>query len=278
MPALGFGTWRLYEDECTRAVLEALAMGYRFIDTAVRYENEAAVGDALAATSVPRDGLLVSTKLPLECDADAVASIARESLRRLRIDAIDLLLMHWPNQEVPQSETLGAMAQLQHEGLVRWIGVSNFTEAQLEEALKYVPLLTNQVEYHPFLDQRRALAQVERHDLLLTAYSPLARGRVLEDPVLADVAAAHGVKPSQVALRWLVQQPRVVAIPKTGSVERMRENIDIFAFALTADEMAAIDALHDGYRIVNPAFAPVWDEPGADLQSDSSSKETKPHA
>jgi 2,5-diketo-D-gluconate reductase B len=241
-------------------VLEAIELGYRLIDTAVRYNNEEAVGAAIAAASVPRDELIVSTKLPLECTTTMVAKHARASLGRLGVDYLDLLLMHWPNKKVPQEETLYAMAQLREEGLVRWVGVSNFTAPQVQRALTVTPLLTNQIEYHPYLDQALALEIAEREDLLITAYSPLADGRALKDPVITDIAARHGVSAGQVTLRWLVQQDRVVTIPKTATSARLRENLDVFGFELTADEMRVISAMAEGHRTMNPAFAPTWDD------------------
>lgn len=258
LPRLGFGTWRLYGEHCTTVVADALAVGYRYIDTAARYGNEASVGEAIAAAAVDRDELIISTKLPLDCNRQMVFEKIRESLRLLRVEWIDLLLMHWPNPSIPTSETLSAMVAMRDQGLVRELGVSNFPPRILLEALQQAPLVTNQVEYHPYLNQDTLIRKMLRENIVLTAYSPLARGRVLEEPLLREIAAAHDKTISQVVLRWLIQQPMIAAIPKTGNARRLRENFAIFDFELTTDEMACIGGLADGIRIVDPPFAPDW--------------------
>ncbi len=259
IPKIGFGTWRMTGDECRDGVLDAFDIGYRYIDTAQRYGNEDAVGEAVKRTTLSREEYLISTKLGLNQDRDAVAASVMESLRKLHCDYIDILLMHWPNTEIPQQETLGAAADLVERGLVRALGVSNFTAAQLREASAGVPLVMNQIEYHPYLAQPALLEAARDLGQVLAAYSPLARGRVVDEPVIIEIAAAYGKSPGQVTLRWLIQQPQVVVIPKSASSARRAENFDILDFELRQDEMDAISQLDSSMRIVDPPFAPEWD-------------------
>jgi 2,5-diketo-D-gluconate reductase B len=261
VPQVGFGTWRLYGEECARGVADALEAGYRYIDTAARYENEEAVGRGLRLSGVPRGDLLVSTKLPRDVPAVKVRESVRESLSKLGTDYIDLLLMHWPNSETPQGSTIEAMLDLVDDGIVRAIGVSNFTAEVLREVSGHYPIVMNQVEYHPYLAQASLLEAAVELGQVFGAYAPLARGRVSEDPIVLRIAAEHRKTAGQVALRWLIQQPRVVVIPKTTSPARRRENLDIFDFSLSGEEMGEIGARASDGRIVNPPFAPVWDKP-----------------
>lgn len=262
IPALGLGTWQLTGKACARLVEQALRLGYRHIDTAQAYENEEAVGEGLHASGVSRKDIFVTTKIwytrlaPTELER-----AVKESLVRMRLTELDLVLVHWPNPQVPLAETMGALAKVKRAGLVRHIGVSNFTVALLDEAVKVCPepLVTNQVEYHPYLDQSKVIAACRRHGLSVTAYSPIARGRATDNKVLARIAAAHGKTEAQVSLRWLMQQD-VIAIPRTSKVERLSENMAIFDFELSEDEMKEIARLArpDG-RVVNVAWAPNWD-------------------
>lgn len=265
IPALGFGTFTLVPDDCRRMVRAALDMGYRHIDTAQIYENEAAVGEALAEAGVARHDLWLTTKVWVSAfrDGDLQRSVD-ESLQRLRVDHVDLLLLHWPNPEVDLAETLGAIAAVKRAGKARHIGISNFTVALTEQAvaLSPEPLVTNQVEYHPYLNQDPVLAAARGHGMAVTAYSPIAQGAIMGDPVLKDIGAAHGGRSEvQVALRWLIQQDGVCAIPRTRSEDHARSNLDIFDFELSADEMAAIKALQrpDGRQISPDGLAPKWD-------------------
>lgn len=261
VPALGLGTWRLDGDEARDGVAHALDLGYRHIDTAQVYENEAAVGDGLRASDVDRDDVFLTTKVWRDSLGyrDLIAS-ADESLRKLEVDYVDLLLVHWPNEDVELAETLDALQEVQHAEKARHIGVSNFTPSLLREALQHAPgLVCNQVEYHPYLDQRKLLDVVREHGLFLTAYSPIARGDVLEDDTIRAIAEAHGKNPVQITLRWHLQQDRVAAIPKAASARHRKANLAIFDFALSDDEMAAITDLAkpDG-RLIDPDFAPAW--------------------
>lgn len=259
VPAVGLGTWLLEGHACRRTVEKALYLGYRHIDTAQMYGNEAQVGAAIRASGLDRDELWITTKLDLgNASREQVHRSTHESLRRLETDHVDLLLIHWPSQRIPLRETLDAMVELVDEGAVRTIGVSNFPPGLLNEALQIAPVSCIQVEYHPFLAQDEIHDLAREHQLVLTAYSPLARGRVLKSATLRAIGEAHGKTAAQVALRWLVQQPQVAAIPKASSEEHLRQNIDVFDFELTADEMRAIFELERGQRLIDPDFAPDW--------------------
>ena len=260
VPALGFGTYKLPGEVCREGVLHALSLGYRHLDTAQLYGNEDRVGAAMAASGVPRAQIFLTPKvLPRTLRRSDVLARPRESLAKLQTDYVDLLLVHWPNPEVPLAETLGAFAELQRGGAARHVGVSNFPSSLVAEAQKTVTVFTNQVEYHPFLGQQTLREQAAAQGYLLTAYSPIARGRVTDDPVLREVGETHGKTPVQVTLRWLVQQPGVAAIPKAASAKNRESNIDIFDFELSEGEMARIFALARGERLVQPANSPVWD-------------------
>lgn len=264
IPALGFGTWELRGPTAQRLVEAALAIGYRHLDTAQMYGNEAEVGAGLRASGLPRDEVFLTTKIwPDRFRAGDLERSVDESLRRLRLDSVDLLLLHWPSREVPLSETMGALNRVHAAGKARHIGISNFTTAMIEDAVRLstVPLATDQVEYHPMLSQRAVLDSCRRHGMSLTAYCPLARGRVFKDPTLQRIADRHGRGAGQVALRWLVQQDGVIAIPRSSSEAHARSNFEIFDFALNEAEMAEITAIGaPAGRVVNVAsVAPTWD-------------------
>ena len=260
VPALGLGTWELTGRDCRRAVVDAVDLGYRHVDTAQAYGNEDLVGQALAAAGVDRGELFVTTKLWNRHHAgDTVRRSTEDSLRRLRTDFVDLLLVHWPVEFGRLAETLTAMVALVDEGKVRHVGVSNFTAAQFRQARALAPVVTNQVEYHPFLSQRRVLEAARRHGATVTAYSPLARGAVFDEPVLAAIGRRHGRSPAQVSLRWLLHQDDVLAVPKATSREHLAANLAVFDFSLTDDERARIDGLARGLRLVDPPWAPDWD-------------------
>jgi diketogulonate reductase-like aldo/keto reductase len=264
IPRLGFGTWELRGRHAQAMVETALELGYRHLDTAQMYGNEAEVGAAIRAVGLPRAEIFVTTKVwPDRFRAGDLERSAEESLARLGLDAIDLLLLHWPNPNVPLAETLAALERVAARGIARHLGVSNFTVALLDEALALAarPLVCNQVEYHARLDQSALLARVRGVGMALTAYCPLARGKLVLDPVLQRIGARHRKSAGQVALRWLVQQDGVVAIPRSGKPEHARANFAIFDFALSAEEMAEIDRLAQGRgRVVDlPGLAPDWD-------------------
>lgn len=264
IPRLGFGTWQLRGEACARLVAEAIAAGYTHIDTAQGYANEEFVGEGIGAAGAPRGGLFVTTKVRPDrmAEGDLERSL-EESLRKLRLDRVDLLLLHWPNPEIPLAGTIRALNRVRRAGLARHIGLSNFTRRLLDEAWRLTeePLVAEQIEYHPFLDQHLMRDALRARRMALIAYSPIALGKVVGDPVIEQIARTHGRTAAQVALRWLMQQDGVVAIPKTSRVERLRENLAIFDFALTDAEMALIDALRgQGLRLINePQWVPLWD-------------------
>jgi 2,5-diketo-D-gluconate reductase B len=264
VPALGFGTWQLSGRGCTEAVRNALELGYRHIDTAQMYGNESEVGRAIRDSGVARGDIFLTTKVaPGNLAAPPLRRSAEESLKRLGVDQVDLLLIHWPTGEAPLGETLGALAKLRAEGKTRFIGVCNFTVKLLAEAVEKhgADILCNQVEYHPFLSQRPVLAALQRYGLMLTAYTPLARGEVQGNAALAAIGRSYGKTAAQVALRWLIDQPNVAAIPKAASRAHAAANIDIFDFTLEAKDRAAIDAMRGDHRVVDPGWGPHWDPP-----------------
>lgn len=264
IPTLGFGTFRVPGPDAERMVSNVLAAGYRQIDTAQIYGNEAEVGDGIRRSGVARGDLFLTTKVWIEnYKHDAFIASVDESLKKLRTDYVDLLLLHWPNEAVPLAEQIGALNEVAKAGKVRHIGVSNVNTDLMREAVKLssLPIVTNQVEYHPYIDQTPILRAASQLDMSLTAYYAMADGKVLKDPMLQEIAAKHGKSIAQIVLRWIVQQD-VIALSKTVSEERAKENAAIFDFALTADEMAAIHGLAraDG-RLVSPdGLAPVWDK------------------
>jgi diketogulonate reductase-like aldo/keto reductase len=264
IPAIGLGTWTLRDDAATTLVASALGAGYRHIDTATAYENEAAVGAGLRDSGVPRDEIFLTTKVwPPNLATGDLQSSVEGSLKRLGVDYVDLVLIHWPSKTVPLAESIAALNEVHSRGLARNIGVSNFPVALIEEAvaLSEHPLACNQIENHPFLNQDRVMAACRKHGLALVSYCPLARGAELfaEAPI-AEAAARHGKTAAQVVLRWHVQQDGVVAIPRSSQPDRIRENFGVFDFALDAGEMAAIDALRSrALRICDFEFSPEWD-------------------
>ena len=268
IPLIGLGTWELRGRVCARTVEQALRLGYRHLDTAELYDNEREVGEGLRASGVARDQVFVTTKVwPSHFAPRELEHSAKESLARLRLSNVDLLLLHWPNPQVPLSETLPALCKVKRMGLARHIGVSNFTIAMVEEAAKIAdePLVCNQIEVHPFFDQSKVIAGCRRQGMAIVAYSPIARGNAKNDKVLARIGKAHGKTAAQVSLRFLVQR-EIAAIPRTSRIERLSENLAIFDFELSDAEMTEIAALatRDG-RIVDYAYsgAPQWDRPDA---------------
>lgn len=262
VPAIGLGTWDLRGREAQDIVESALEIGYRHLDTAEMYGNEREVGAGLAASGFQRSDVFVTTKVwPDNLAAGDLQRAAENSLKKLGLDQVDLYLIHWPNPNVPLAESLTALAEVQERGLARRVGVSNFPGALLEEAVNIstVPLALNQVELHPYLAQTAVFEAARRHGMAVTAYCPIARGRVISDPTVVSIAKAHGKTPAQIALRWLTQKGDVVVIPKSAKRQRLEENFSL-DFDLTSDEVAAMDGLarHDG-RIVDPDFSPAWD-------------------
>jgi 2,5-diketo-D-gluconate reductase B len=260
MPKLGLGTWALKGADCARAVAEAIGLGYRHIDTAEMYDNEEAVGQGIRDSLVPRELLFVTTKVWWTNLADPEAALAA-SLKRLRLDYVDLFLIHWPNPAIPLARTLAAMEVLKEDGRTRAIGVANFPAALLEEAVATgAPVACNQVEYHVMLSQEPVLRVARANDIAVTAYTPLGKGGLADDPVLEEIGRRHGASGAQVALAWLLEQDRVAAIPKSGRIENMRANLAALDLRLTNEDRAALAALPRNRRFVNPSWSPAWDQ------------------
>ena len=255
IPVLGFGTSPMTGGLSADTVVAALKAGYRHIDTARKYGTERAVGDAMRASGVPREDIFLTTKVSHEnLRADDFAKSVDESLAALKVDYVDLLLVHWPNPDIALSETMPALAKAKRQGLARHIGVANFNVALLDQAIELCtePLAALQAEYHPYLDQSKLLATVRQRGLVFVAYCPLGRGRLFSDSVLAGIAEARGRSIAQVALRWLVQQ-NVAAIPFSSNPQRIADNFNVFDFVLTDEEMKRISALKRANgRIANP--------------------------
>lgn len=262
IPSLGLGTWQMTGHECREAVKGALEIGYRHIDTAQAYQNEQDVGTAIRNSEVDRDEIWLTTKIwRTNFGHDDVIASFEESLNRLQTDYVDLLLIHWPS-ETAFNETLDAMNKLVDSGRVRNIGVSNFTTDHIDRAWSTSdrPLLTDQVEYHPLLNQDAVLEKCREREMMLTAYSPLTRGDLLRNETLQEIGERYGKGEAQVALRWLIQQENVAAIPKSSTQEHQQANIKIFDFELSGDEMQQIHELTStNSRKIDPGFAPYWD-------------------
>lgn len=261
IPALGFGTWRLSGETCAAAVETALGAGYRHIDTARMYGNEAAVGAGLRAAGLKRDDIFVTTKVWRDdIAAGALERSAEASLRDLGLDRVDLLLIHWPNAAIPLGQSIKALCNARRRGLARHIGVSNFPVAMLAQAVALAsePLAANQCEYHPRLDQNAVIAACRAHGMAFVSYSPLGKGDLLADAALSGIARRVERTPAQVVLRWHLQQG-LVAIPRSGAPEHIRDNFGVFDFALAQADMAAISALRraDG-RLVDTGWV-AWD-------------------
>ena len=269
IPIIGFGTAMGWGgtgggSEAAAAVTAALQAGCRHLDAARKYGTEKDVGIGIRQSGVPRDQIVVTTKVSHEnLHANDFRRSTEESLKELQLDYVDLLLVHWPNPKIPLKETLEALARCKRDGLTRHVGVANFTTTLLDEAvaLSPEPLVCNQVEFHPYLDQRKIYAACRKHGMVLIGYCPFMRGgEVLNDPVVGEIARAKGRTPGQIILRWITQHHGVGAIPRSVNPERIRQNLDIFDFSLDDDEMARISALrNNNKRRANPPHAPVWD-------------------
>ena len=256
VPAVGFGTSPMTGNVAADEVVAALKAGYRHIDTARKYGTERTVGEAMRRSGVPRKDIFLTTKVSHEyLRAEDFAKSVDDSLAALQTDYVDLLLVHWPNPDIPLSETMPALAKAKRQGKARHVGVANFNIALLEQATKLCaePLVCLQAEYHPYLDQTRLLNAVRSHGMAFVAYCPLGRGRLFSDPVLSDIAQSRGRSIAQVALRWLMQQG-VGAIPRSSNPQRIADNFKVFDFALSDEEMKRISALKRANgRIANPS-------------------------
>jgi diketogulonate reductase-like aldo/keto reductase len=245
IPVIGLGTWDLRGRTCARIVEQALRLGYRHLDTAEMYENEREVGEGLRGSGIRRDEVFVVTKvMPQHFAPRELERATKDSLARLRLTDVDLLLLHWPNPRIPLEETIGALCKVKRAGMARHIGLSNYSGDELDEAVRLSsePLVCNQVQVHPFIDKSQIIAASKAHGMAVVAYSPIAKGAAKNDPVLIRIAQAHGKSAAQVSLRFLLQQGLAV-IPRTSKVERLSENMAIFDFELSPQEMAEIKKL-----------------------------------
>ena len=264
IPAIGFGTYGMSADDIYRVIPAALRAGFRHIDTAQIYRNEGEIGDCVAASGISRSEIFLTTKVWVSNYSERLfeASVD-ESLRKLRTDHLDLLLLHWPGSDVPLAEQIAGLNAVVRAGKVRYIGVSNFNRALMTEAIRLsaAPLVTNQFEYHPYLNQSLLIESTLQAGLAVTGYCGMAIGRVFSDPTLKGIAARHDKTVAQIVLRWLVQQRGMVALSRTTRIDRLAQNLAVFDFELDGADMAAIHALATrDSRIVNPpGLAPRWD-------------------
>ncbi len=264
IPALGFGTWELRGKQCQELVEAAIGLGYRHVDTAHLYKNEQEVGAAIKASAVARDEIFLTTKIwPDHFEPEQFSRSLEMRLKLLDAGPVDLLLLHWPSQTVPLAPTLGALAAAKKQGFARHIGVSNFTVDLLNQAVALCdePLVCNQIEFHPLINQDKVRAACAAHGIAVTAYCPIARNEVANEPVMIEIAQRHNISPAQLALAWLLGLESVVAIPRSSNVERIQANLDAAQVSLTDGEMASIEALKKKHmRLVDPAgISPVWD-------------------
>jgi 2,5-diketo-D-gluconate reductase B len=262
MPRLGFGTFRMPGGDCQPVVESALALGYRHIDTAAMYENEDAVGDAIAASGIARADLHVTTKVwHTNLQPDALLRAFDASMAKLKLDFVDLYMVHWPAKDMDLPAVMETLMRLREEGRTRAIGVCNFNMSMMKQAVEEIgaPIACLQVEYHAFLDQSAMLAYLGPKGIPLVAYAPLAQGRAATDPVLAAIGAKHGYSAAQVALAWLLDQDGVIAIPKAQRKESQEANLKALAIRLDDEDRRGIAALPKGQRFVKPAFAPDWE-------------------
>jgi 2,5-diketo-D-gluconate reductase B len=262
LPRLGLGTFRMQGEVCRAAVESALALGYRHIDTAEMYGNEDAIGAAIAAAGLPRKDLHVTTKVWHENLApDAIRRAFDASLKKLRLDSVDLYLVHWPAKNMNLPAIFETLLALKQEGRTRAIGVANFNLALLKTVVEEIgaPIACNQIEYHVMLDQTPVRRYLASKKIPLVAYCPLAQGKVASDPALLTIGRKHGASAAQVALKWLLDQDGVAAIPKASRPESQKANLDALNIGLDDEDLKAIAALPKDRRCVNPGFAPVWD-------------------
>lgn len=257
IPILGLGTWQLKGETCKQAIKTAIELGYTHIDTAWIYDNQSEIGEALKEMNIEREKYFITSKVWMEdLSYENVIAECAETLHDLQLEYLDMYLIHWPNNKFPVKDTLRAFKDLVDQGKVKSIGVSNFTIKHLKEALEVsdVPISTNQVEFHSHLYQKELLDFCKEKGIVLTAYSPIARGEILNDPVLTEVANKHNKSTAQVALKWL-EQKDIVIIPKASSKEHLEDNMDLFDWELTEEEIDQIDNIKTQSRLIDPAFA-----------------------
>lgn len=263
VPKLGLGTFQLEKEDCKQAVSWALEAGYRHLDTARMYENEQYVGAGLSESGVDREDVFITTKLQMgELHPEGVKESCTKSLELLDTSYVDLLLIHWPEKNVPLAETMAAMTELKNEGKVKHLGVSNFTVQWLEDACKSClePVFCNQIEFHPFLQQQKVLDTCRKHQVAVTAYSPLARGRVMDESTLKELGEKYSKTPAQITLHWMMQCDDLIAVPKGSSKQHIHENMEIFDFEMDPADLDKVSGLDRNQRLIDPDFAPEWDK------------------
>ncbi len=261
IPVLGLGTWQLTGKKCKESVKKAIELGYRHIDTAWIYDNQEEVGEGIKESGIKREKLFVTSKVWTDnLKYNEVLKQCEETLNQLKLNYLDLYLIHWPNKNIPLEETFRAFKELTEKGKVKSIGISNFNIERVREAKEKskIPISINQVEYHPYLNQETLLEECKKNKITLTAYSPLARGKIFDDPILIKIATETDKKPGQVALRWLIQKG-IIVIPKASSETHLKENMEIFDFKLSKEQMEDIDDIQIRRRLVNPAFSEFED-------------------
>jgi len=261
IPRLGLGTFRMPGVSAQPAVESALSLGYRHIDTAAMYENEAAVGTAIAGSGIHRRELFVTTKVwHDQLVPEALQRAFATSLEKLKMDYVDLFLVHWPSADIDIASTLAAMARLREHGYARAIGVCNFNMPMIRRVVEdiQVPIAVHQIEYHPYLSQAPMLQYLRTKGIALTAYAPLAQGRAASDPILQSIGLKHNVSGSQVAIAWLLGQEGVIAIPKAARTETQKANLDAASIRLDDEDVSLIASLPKDQRFVNPPFACDW--------------------
>jgi len=262
VPAIGLGTYKLTGIIAIDTFLEAFRIGYRLVDTAQLYMNEEEVGKALALSGLDRKEFIVITKVwPTNFTIDRFIPSVKESLKKLKTDYVDLLLIHWPHPQFKVSQYIQYLAQAKDEGLAKEIGVSNYNIAQINTALNAgIPIVTNEIEFHPWIDQRSIRQFMQQHQLALIGYTPLGRGMMVKDKIIASIAQTHQRSPAQIVLRWMMQQENVIAIPKASSTKHLQENINVFDFTLSTGEMTKINSLaNDNRRVVPAQPGAKWD-------------------
>ncbi len=260
MPTLGYGTFKLPGEACIKGVQLAIETGYRHIDTARMYNNEKEVGKGIKNSGIDRDGLFVTSKIPPDnLSPEQIRQETENSLRDLDMEYVNLMLIHWPNFDIPLEKSLEIFFKLKDEGKIKAVGVSNFTIELTRKAAQIGEIFTNQVEYHPMLDQQKLLNVTRELGILLTAYSPISRGEVNDHETIKQIAEKYNKLPTQITLRWLIQQDKVAAIPKAAKEDHIKSNFEIFDFELTEAEMQQMDDVRGDHRLVDPAWAPDWD-------------------
>ncbi|GAB4149277.1 MAG: aldo/keto reductase [Patescibacteria group bacterium] len=261
IPQLGFGTWRLQGQECIQAVSTALQIGYRHIDTAHAYGNHQEVGQAIQSSQIPRSEIFLTTKLwRNDMNPAQVIPALERALQELQTDYIDLYLIHWPNKQIPAKNILQEMHKAKNQGLIKSVGVSNFTISHLEQIKQSnLELDVNQVEFHPSLNQMSLLQYCQDNQIVLTAYSPIAQGYDLQLPLVQELSQKYNVSESQIILNWLLQK-KIVAIPKAGSTAHIQDNFNTIQWEMLPEDIEKMDKLNQNYRVVNPSFAEFEEE------------------